>query len=68
MAAMSSPSLGGPEDHEPACTWQCGSQTSNTPVLQDLEKALGLLETEFCLGHMGVSSKTFMEPNFTLQQ
>lgn len=65
---MPSSSLGGPEDHEPDYTWQCGSQTSNTPVSQDLEKALGHLEAVFYLGHMGLSSKTFMEPNFTLQQ
>lgn len=68
MAEMPSPSLGGPEDHEPGYSWQCGSQTSNTSVLQDLEKALGHLETVFCLEHTGLSSKALMEPNFTLQQ
>lgn len=62
------PASGGPENHEPGYTWQCGSQTSNTPVLQDLEKALGHLERVFCLVHMGLSSKAFMKPNFTLQQ
>lgn len=68
MATMPSPSLGGPEDHEPGYTWQCGSQTSNTPLLQDLEKALYHLEKVLYQGHMGLNSKAFMEPNFTLQQ